>query len=198
MTAVTRKRGDVRDVSMAARCAFAFVVVVRCTYGLRCCWLYLTQVNSTTRLVALINDNPLNHVRAMDNESIRPYPKRERPSTILHSYFERIVGLILLVRVVDLSRKWSIDFYMVWAIRFQENPLNFYRTWSITAPHSYGRNGQYQMPLTWLTCDVYVISCYSEKAHTKFNAQHIEGDRTNTAEPNCNKNKPATEEKSQK
>lgn len=86
MTAVTRKRGDVRDVSMAARCAFAFVVVVRCTYGLRCCFLYLTQVNSTTRLVVLINDNPLNHVRAMDNESIRPYPKRERPSTILYSY----------------------------------------------------------------------------------------------------------------
>lgn len=117
MTAVTRKRGDVRDVSMAARCAFAFVVVVCCTYGLRCCWLYLTQVNSTTRLVALINDNPLNHVRAMDNESIRPYPKRERPSTILYSYFVRIVAIMLVwilrVRVVELSRKWYIDFYMV-------------------------------------------------------------------------------------
>lgn len=106
MTAVTRKRGDVRDVSIAARYAFAFVVVVRCTY-----WLALllalshaTQVNSTTRLVALINDNPLNHVRAMDNESIRPYPKRERPSTILYSYFVYIrIGTISSSYVHDIA-----------------------------------------------------------------------------------------------
>lgn len=61
---------------------------------------------STTRLVALINDNPLNHVRAMDNESIRPYPKRERPSTILYLYFVRIVVMELVWDCDSQSRRF--------------------------------------------------------------------------------------------